>query len=112
MNKLYVGNLPYSITDSSLSDMFSQYGNVVSASIIMDRATNRSKGFGFVEFESADEANAAIQAMNNTEMEGRNIVVSIARPKEDRPRRTFGGGGGGGSRDSRGGGSRGGGNRY
>lgn len=116
MNKLYVGNLPYTMTDNGLSDLFSKFGNITSASIIMDRISNRSKGFGFVEFETAEEANAAMEALNNTEIEGRNIVVSVARPKEDRPaRRPFGGSNDrGGSRDSRGGGrdSRGGGNRY
>lgn len=80
-NKLYVGNLPYSMTDAALESMFSEYGTVTSASIIMDRATNRSKGFGFVEFETDEEAAAAIEAKNNTEVEGRNIVVSVARPK-------------------------------
>lgn len=88
-NKLYVGNLPYSVTDSALEEMFNGYGTVTSASVIMDRATNRSKGFGFVEFESDEEAAAAIEGLNNTEIEGRNLVVSVARPKKDRPARGF-----------------------
>ena len=93
MNKLYVGNLPYSITDSTLSDMFNEYGNIVAANVIVDRASGRSKGFGFVEFETAEEANAALEAMNQTELEGRALLVSIARPKEDKPRNFKSGGG-------------------
>ncbi|RJR26535.1 RNA-binding protein [candidate division WWE3 bacterium] len=84
VTKLYVGNIPYSMTDQSLMDMFSAYGNVVSASVIFDRNTRRSKGFGFVELENDAEASKAIEELNNKEIEGRTIVVSVARPKEDR----------------------------
>ncbi|MBW6441593.1 RNA-binding protein [Patescibacteria group bacterium] len=89
MTKLYVGNLPYSVNDDALKDMFSAYGNVLSASIIFDRMSGRSKGFGFVELEDDGEAEKAISEMNGKEIDGRGIVVSIARPKEDRPERSF-----------------------
>lgn len=89
MTKLYVGNLPYSVKDDSLKDMFSDYGNVVSASIIFDRMSGRSKGFGFVEIEDDEEAQKAISEMNGKDVEGRNIVVSVARPREERPQRNF-----------------------
>lgn len=107
--KLFVGSLPYSVTDDDLSQLFSDFGTVASAKVIFDRETNRSKGFGFVEFENDDEAKAAIDALNNKEVQGRTIVVNEARPQEARPpRRDFGGNGGGygGSRDNRGGGNR------
>ena len=84
MTKLYVGNIPYSMTDQSLMDLFAAYGNVVSASVIFDRNTRRSKGFGFVELEDDAEAARAIEELNNKEVDGRTIVVSVARPKEDR----------------------------
>ncbi len=84
MTKLYVGNLPYSINDDSLKDLFSSYGNVVSASIIFDRMSGRSKGFGFVELEDDNEAQRAISEMSEKEIDGRKIVVSVARPKEQR----------------------------
>ncbi len=84
MTKLYVGNIPYSMTDQSLMDMFAGYGNVVSASVIFDRNTRRSKGFGFVELEDDSAAAKAIEELNNKEIEGRTIVVSVARPKEER----------------------------
>lgn len=83
-NKLYVGNLPYSVTDSQLGEMFSQFGTVQSASVIMDRQSGRSKGFGFVEMGSPEEAQAAAEQMNGQEMEGRALVVNEARPKEPR----------------------------
>lgn len=98
--KLYVGNLPYSVSDSELQQMFQAHGTVVSAQVIMDRETNRSKGFGFVEMNSDAEAQAAIQAMNGYEINGRPLTVNEARPKEPRP----GGGGGGGGRGYGGGG--------
>lgn len=108
--KLFVGSLPYSVTDDDLSQMFSDFGTVASAKVIFDRETNRSKGFGFVEFEDDAEAKAAIDALNNKEVQGRTIVVNEARPQEARPpRRDFGGGNGGGyggGRDNRGGGNR------
>ncbi len=87
MTKLYVGNLPYSVTDDSLRDMFASYGDIASATVIMDRNSGRSKGFGFVEFEDDSAATTAIAEMNGKEFEGRAIVVSVARPmKESRPR--------------------------
>jgi len=89
LTKLYVGNLPYSVNDDALREMFSAYGNVLSASIIFDRMSGRSKGFGFVELEDDGEAQKAISDMNEKEYEGRNLVVSIARPKEERPERSF-----------------------
>lgn len=85
--KLFVGNLPYNLRDEDLQKLFAAHGSIVSATVIMDRATNRSKGFGFVEFESDDEAKAAMSALNESEIDGRKIVVNEARPKEDRPRR-------------------------
>jgi RNA recognition motif-containing protein len=90
--KLYVGNLAYSVTDSTLQQIFAAHGNVQSAQVIMDRDTGRSKGFGFVEMGSDQEAQAAITALNGTEVEGRNLTVNEARPKTEGPR---GGGGGG-----------------
>jgi RNA recognition motif-containing protein len=81
--KLFVGSLPYSTTEEDLQKLFEQYGTVESAVIIMDRATNRSKGFGFVEMSTEDEAQAAIDGLNETEIEGRKIIVNIARPKEN-----------------------------
>jgi RNA recognition motif-containing protein len=96
--KLYVGNLPYSTTDADLNELFAQYGTVASASVIMDRDSGRSKGFGFVEFETDEEAKAAIEALNGKENGGRNLVVNEARPREERPARrddSRGGHGGG-----------------
>ena len=89
MTKLYVGNLPYGINDDALKDMFSAYGNILSASIIFDRMSGRRKGFGFVELEDDGEAQKAISEMNEKEFEGRNMVVSVARPREERPERSF-----------------------
>jgi cold-inducible RNA-binding protein len=99
--KLYVGNLPYSATDASLMDTFSQFGTVESARVITDRDSGRSKGFGFVEMSSDAEASAAIQKMNGAPMEGRNLTVNEAKPMAPREGgggggRGFGGGGGGG----------------
>ncbi|HTE21732.1 MAG TPA: RNA-binding protein [Candidatus Limnocylindria bacterium] len=96
MYKLFVGGLPFSTTDEELSELFSAHGTVAYAKVITDRETGRSKGFGFVEFESDDEGKAAEKAMNGTEISGRSITVNEARPREERPRRDFGGGGGGG----------------
>jgi RNA recognition motif-containing protein len=98
-NKLYVGNLAYSVRDDSLHQAFSQFGHVASAKVMMDRETGRSKGFGFVEMGSDAEAQAAINGMNGQPLEGRAIVVNEARPREDRP----GGFGGGGGRSGGGG---------
>lgn len=83
MKKLYVGNLPYSYRDSDLEELFQDYGTVASAVIIMDRQTNRSKGFGFVELEDDAMAASAIENLNGTEVDGRNIVVNEARPKTE-----------------------------
>lgn len=83
---IYVGNLPYSVNEDSLKEIFSPYGSVVSARIITDKMTGKSKGFGFVEMSTDEEANAAIKELDNGEIEGRNIKVNLARPKEDRPR--------------------------
>lgn len=105
-NKLYVGNLAYSVRDDSLMQAFSQFGSVTSAKVMMDRDTGRSKGFGFVEMGSDAEAQAAINGMNGQPLEGRAIVVNEARPREERP---GGFGGGGGSRGGYGGGGGGGG---
>ncbi|HSW80880.1 MAG TPA: RNA-binding protein [Candidatus Saccharimonas sp.] len=95
--KLYVGNLPYSTTSDDLRAMFVEYGEVVSADVITDRDTNRSKGFGFVELETPEAAKAAIDALNGKDSGGRNLVVNEARPREERPRDNRGGGNGGGN---------------
>lgn len=89
--KLYVGNVPFSATEGTLIEWFSPFGNVETATVITDRASGRSKGFGFVEFSSDDEADRAINEMNGKEMEGRALTVNEARPMEPR-RREFGGG--------------------
>ncbi len=104
--KLYVGNLTYDVTDSMLEQMFGAHGTVQSAQVIMDRDTGRSKGFGFVEMGTDQEAQTAIREMNGKQVEGRALTVNEARPREDR-----GGGGGGRGGGSRGGGG-GGGRRY
>ena len=90
--KLYVGNLPYSATDESLTETFSQYGTVDSASVIIDRDTGRSKGFGFVEMSTDAEAQTAIQELNDTSMGERQIKVNEAKPKAPRSGGGFGGG--------------------
>ena len=110
-NKLYVGNLPYSVRDSDLEQAFGQFGVVTSAKVMMERDTGRSKGFGFVEMASDPEAQAAISGMNGASLGGRSVVVNEARPMEARPPRTggFGGGGGGGGFGGGGGGRSGGG---
>ncbi len=102
-NKIYVGNLPFSATSESLNEMFAKFGTVDSAKIVMDRDTGRSKGFGFVEMSTADEAAAAIEKLNGQDMGGRSLVVNEARPMEPRT-----GGGGGGRGFGGGGGGRGG----
>jgi cold-inducible RNA-binding protein len=101
--KLYVGNLTYGVSDTALEQMFAPFGRVESAQVIMDRDTGRSKGFGFVEMSSDQEAQAAIQAMNGKEQDGRALTVNEARPREDRA---------GGGRGGRGGHGGGGGRRY
>jgi cold-inducible RNA-binding protein len=112
-NKLYVGNLPYSVRDSDLEQSFGQFGSVTSAKVMMERDTGRSKGFGFVEMGSDAEAQAAIEGMNGAPLGGRSLVVNEARPMEPRPPRTGGFGGreggggyGGGGREGGGGGFR------
>ena len=107
--KLYVGGLSYSTTQDGLQDAFAQVGNVTSATIIMDKMTGRSKGFGFVEMSTEEEAQAAIEMWNGKELDGRTLTVNEARPMEDRPPRRPGGGGFGGG--NRGGGGYGGGGR-
>lgn len=99
--KLYVGNLSYEMVDSSLEELFSTYGSVRSAQVIQDRDTGRSKGFGFVEMSDDNAARAAIQGLNDTEQDGRRLIVNEAKPREDR---SPGGGGGGGRRGGGGGG--------
>jgi RNA recognition motif-containing protein len=108
-NKLYVGNLAYSVRDDSLQAAFAQFGTVTSAKVMMDRETGRSKGFGFVEMGSDAEAQAAINGMNGQALDGRPLVVNEARPREERP---GGFGGGGGSRSGGGGYGGGGGGGY
>jgi len=104
-NKLYVGNLAYSIRDDDLQQAFAQFGTVSSAKVMMDRDTGRSKGFGFVEMGSDAEAQSAINGMNGQALDGRALVVNEARPREERPG-GFGGGGGGRSGGFGGGGGR------
>ena len=108
-NKLYVGNLPYSVRDGDLEQAFGQFGSVTSAKVMMERDTGRSKGFGFVEMGSDAEAQAAISGMNGQPLGGRSVVVNEARPMEARPPRSGGYGGGGGGYGGGGGGYGGGG---
>ncbi len=119
MTKLFVGGLPYSVNSQKLEEIFAAFGQVQSAQVISDKFTNQSKGFGFVEMGNDDEAQAAIKDLNDSEVDGRRINVSVARPREDRPSgggfgdrggNRGGGGGYGGGRDDRGG--NGGRNRY
>ena len=112
-NKLYVGNLPYTVRDGDLEQSFGEFGSVTSAKVMMERDTGRSKGFGFVEMGSDAEAQAAIEGMNGAPLGGRSLVVNEARPMEPRPPRTGGFGGreggggyGGGGREGGGGGFR------
>jgi RNA recognition motif-containing protein len=81
--KLFVGSLPWAVNDEGLKAAFSPYGNVVSATVVTDRRSGRSKGFGFVEFENDSEAKAALEALNGSELNGRNIVVNEAKPREN-----------------------------
>ena len=96
--KLYVGNLPYGVADSDLQTMFEAHGTVQSAQVIMDRDTGRSKGFGFVEMTSDEQAQAAIAALNGKDMDGRSLTVNEARPKEERGGGRFAGSGGSGGK--------------
>ena len=91
-NKLYVGNISYDLNNDSLKSVFEEHGEVVSARIVMDRETNRSKGFGFVEMGDNDSAQKAIDALNGSEVSGRQLTVNEARPQTDRPARSGGGG--------------------
>lgn len=100
--KLYVGSLPYSTTEQQLQELFSQYGTVQSAKVITDRYTGQSRGFGFVEMATGEEAQKAIAALNGSTLGGRTLVVNEARPQEKRP---YGGGGGGSAGTGGGGGS-------
>jgi RNA recognition motif-containing protein len=107
--KIYVGNLSYNTTEAELESLFGAHGSVQSAQIISDKMTGRSKGFGFVEMASDEEAQAAIAALNGQEIDGRTLTVNEAKPKEDRPRGGgggYGGGGGGGGYGGGGGGGR------
>lgn len=103
MKKLYVGNLPFSVTEDDLRDLFSEHGDVSSVALITDRETGRPRGFGFVEFANDSDAEAAVEALNGAEVKGRALVVNEARERESR------GGGGGGGRGGYGGGRGGGG---
>ena len=98
-NKLYVGGLPYATTEDELEDLFAEHGTVESVRVITDRMTGRSKGFGFVEMSSSEEAQVAAEKLNNSELEGRTLVVNEARPREKRSGGGFGGGGGGRGRN-------------
>lgn len=105
-NKLFVGNLSFNTTENDLQDLFAAHGTVVEANLMVDRVSGRPRGFGFVTMSSPEEAQKAIEALNGQSVDGRNLTVNIARPREDRPpggggggrgpRRDFGGGGGGG----------------
>jgi RNA recognition motif-containing protein len=106
--KLFVGNLSFNITENDLQDAFAAHGTVLEANLMMDRATGRPRGFGFVTMSTPEEAQRAIDAMHGKELGGRALTVNIARPREERP---AGGGGGGGRREFRGGGGGGGGRR-
>jgi cold-inducible RNA-binding protein len=104
--RLFVGNLAYSTMDHQLEAAFAQHGQVVSANVVVDRATGRSRGFGFVEFENENEAKAAIEALDGSTLDGRPIAVNEARPRTPK-RDDWSGGGGGSDRDRKGGGKRG-----
>jgi len=107
---IYVGNLSWNLKDQDLQNLFASHGEVSSAKIVLDKFTNRSKGFGFVEMPNDDQAQAAISALNGSEVDGRNIVVNESRPKPEGSggggfkKRSFGGGGGGGFKKGGGGG--------
>ncbi len=111
-NKLFVGNLSFNITENDLQDAFAAHGTVTEANLMMDRMTNRPRGFGFVTMSTPEEAQKAIEAMNGKELDGRALTVNVAKPREERSgggggRREYGGGGGGRREYSGGGGGRG-----
>ena len=108
-NKLFVGNLSFNVTENDLQDAFAAHGTVVETNLMMDRTTGRPRGFGFITMSTAEEAQKAIDGMNGKAMDGRNLTVNVAKPREER---TGGGGGGGGRREYGGGGGGGGRNRY
>jgi len=95
MTKLYIGNLSYNTTADDLRTLLADYSSLQSVDVIMDRASGRSKGFGFAEFDNDEEGAKVIEELNGKEVDGRTLVVNVARPKEDRPRRDFGGNRGG-----------------
>jgi len=99
--KIYVGNLPWSVDDDALADLFEPYGDVSSANVITDRDTGRSRGFGFVEMRDDSQARGAIEGLTDHQLEGRTLTVNEARPRPDRGGRGGGGGGGGGGRRNR-----------
>ena len=101
--RLYVGNLSYDTTEGQLLDLFKQAGTVTNCNVIMDRFTNKSRGFAFVEMATQEEANKAVQTLNGMDVDGRPLRVNEARPREERGNGGFGGGGGGGGRGGRGG---------
>ena len=109
--KIYVSNLGFGVTDADLSTFFTEYGEVVSAKVIMDRESGKSRGFGFVEMPNDEEGQKAIAELDQCEYDGKTINVNVAKPREDKPRTFNRGGGGGGFRGGSGGGNRGGGNR-
>ena len=112
--RLYVGNLSYSSTEDTLEELFAQAGTVVKCELMLDKFTSRSRGFAFVEMGTPEEANKAVEMFNDQDLDGRNLRVNIARPREERPPRREGGygGGGGGGGGYGGGGGRGGGGGY
>jgi cold-inducible RNA-binding protein len=103
-NKLFVGNLSFNTTENDLQDAFAAHGTVIEANLMMDRMTNRPRGFGFVTMGTAEEAQNAINALNGREIDGRALTVNVAKPREERSGGGGGGGGGGGRRDYGGGG--------
>jgi cold-inducible RNA-binding protein len=108
-NKLFVGNLSFDTTENDLQDAFAAHGTVNETNLMIDRTTNRSRGFAFITMSTVEEAQKAITAMNGVQLDGRAITVNVAKPREERPaggRREFGGSGGGGYRGGGGGGGR------
>lgn len=104
--RLFVGNLPFSATSNDVLNLFSQAGSVSACEVVVDKMTNRSRGFAFVEMNDRGEAERAIEMFHNKDFSGRSLTVNEARPREERPRREGGGGGGGGFRSGNGGGRR------